>query len=137
MSVYGCDFKSNWNFINGDLEVVSDSANIGQSIVNRLSTELDFYDWCYVKYGGDLYKIFGMKNNTKSMEYLRIEIEYILNQDPRIKELEVKCTKTNTKTVTVRLDILPIGKDEIVTINLVITDGLIVMIYDENADVRI
>ena len=137
MSVFGCDFKSSWSFKDGDLELVSDSVNMGQAIVNRLNTDLDFYNWAYMRYGGDLFKVFGMKNNNNSLEYLQIEIEYILHQDPRIRDLTVICTKNDSKTVNVELDILPIGSDEIVTLNLVINDDLIVMLDDKYMDVRI
>lgn len=137
VSVFGCDFKSSWSFSNGDLELVSDSVNMGQAIVNRLNTDLDFYNWCYTRYGGDLFRVLGMKNNNKSLEYLQIEIKYILQQDPRIRDLTVTCTKTNSKTIKAELDILPIGSDEIVTLNLVITDNLIVMLDDKYMDVRI
>lgn len=137
MSVFGCDFKSSWSFSNGDLELVSDSDNMGQAIVNRLNTDLDFYDWCYTNYGGDLFSIFGMKNTTNTLEYLRIEIESILQQDPRIREVIANCSKEDPKTIGVELNVLTIGSDEIVTINLVITDNLIVMLDDKYMDVRI
>lgn len=137
MSVFGCDFKSIWSFSNGDIELVSDTVNMGQAIVNRLNTDLDFYNWCYTKYGGDLFNVFGMKNNTNTLEYLRIEIESILQQDPRIREITANCSKEDPKTIGVELKILTIGSNEIVTLNLVITDDLIVMVDDKYMDVRI
>lgn len=137
MDVYGTDIKSSFSFNNGDIELVSGTSNLGQACVNRLNTDTGWYDWCYTVYGGDLFSIFGMKNNTNSLEYLKIEIEYILQQDPRIKEITANCTKETPKTVGVELKILPISKDEIVTLNLVIQEDLIVMLKDEYMDVRI
>lgn len=137
VDIYGTDIKSDFSFSNGDLNVVSNTTNMGQAIVNRLNTDLGFYDWCYTRYGGDLFGIFGMKNNSNSLQYLKIEIESILSQDPRIQKVSANCSKETPKTVYVELDILPIGSDEIVSLNLVITDDLIVMLDDRYEDVRI
>ena len=132
----GTDFK-NFEIQNGDLLLVSDINNLAQACINRLNTDTGWFDWCYDRYGGDLFTVFGMKNNANSLEYLRVEIESILQQDPRIKSISASCTKESSKEVYVELDILTIGDDEIVTLNLVITDDLIVMLADEYEDVRI
>ena len=137
MDIYGTDIKLDFNFNNGDLELVSGTDNLGQAIINRLNTYKGFYDCFYTNYGGDLQKIYGMENNTNSLEYLRIEIESILLQDPRIKEITCECTKENTQTVNAELEILPISKDEIVTLNLVIQDDLIVLIDDKYMEVKL
>lgn len=137
MDVYGIDIKSDFNFNNGDLELVDGIDNLGQAIINRLNTYKGFYDCFYTNYGGDLSKIYGMQNNTNALEYLRIEIESILRQDHRIKEITCECTKEDPQIVNVELDILPINKDEIVTLNFVIKDNLIVMLDNKYMDVRI
>ena len=127
----GRDIKNNWNFINGDLETVSDKLNLAQAIINRLNTDLGFYDWCYTQYGGNLSNVFGMKNNSNTLEYLRIEIESTLQQDPRIRVVNANCSKEDSKTVGVELNVLTISSDEIVTINLIIQDDLKVQINKE------
>ena len=129
--MFGRDIKNNWNFINGDLEIVSDKLNLAQAIINRLNTDLGFYDWCYTQYGGNLSNVFGMKNNSNTLEYLRIEIESTLQQDPRIRVVNANCSKEDSKTVGVELNVLTIGSDEIVTINLIIQDDLKVQINKE------
>lgn len=133
--VYGTDIKDSFSFSNGDLELVSGTSNLGQAIVNRLNTDKDFYDWCYTNYGGDLFSIFGMKNNNNFLEYLKIEIESILSQDPRIRRVNANCSKETPKIINVELNVLPIGKDEIVTLNLVIQDDLVLKIYNVNNDI--
>lgn len=129
--MFGRDIKNNWNFINDDLEIVSDKLNLAQAIINRLNTDLGFYDWCYTQYGGNLSNVFGMKNNSNTLEYLRIEIESTLQQDPRIRVVNANCSKEDSKTVGVELNVLTIGSDEIVTINLIIQDDLKVQINKE------
>lgn len=136
MDVYGTDIKSDFNFNNGDLELVNGTDNLGQAVVNRLNTDLGFYDWCYTNYGGDLSNVYGMVNEN-ALEYLRVEVESILHQDPRIKSLTCTCSKDEPQSVYLELDILPINNDEVVSLNLVIQDDLIVMIDDKYTDVKI
>ena len=126
----GTDLK-NFEIEDGDLLLVSDTDNLAQACINRLSTPPNFYDWVYENYGGDLNPIFGMENNSNSLEYLRIEIEHILQQDPRIKSISATCTKEVSNEVNVELDILTIGKEEIIPINLIITDDLKVKLNDK------
>ena len=126
----GTDFK-NFEIQNGDLLTVADINNLAQACVNRLNTDKGFYYWCYNRYGGDLFSVFGMQNNNNSLEYLRVEIESILQQDPRIKEVSANCSKESRNEVYVELYILAIGEDEIISLNLVIQDDLIVKITDE------
>lgn len=126
----GTDFK-NFEIKDGDLLLVSDTDNLAQACINRLSTPSNFYDWMYENYGGGLNSIFGMKNNSNSLEYLRIEIEHILQQDPRIKSISATCTKEMPNEVDVELDILTIGSDEIISMNLIITDDLKVKLNDK------
>lgn len=128
MDIYGNDINNSFTFSNGDIDIISGTQNLAQSIINRLNTDKSFYNWCYTQYGGNLFNIFGMKNNQNSLEYLRIEIESILQQDPRIREVTANCSKEDSKTVGVELNVLTIGSDEIVTLNLVITDDLIIKI---------
>lgn len=137
MDVYGTDLKSNFNFSNGDIELVSGTLNLGQACVNRLNTDTGWYDWCYMVYGGDLFGVYGMKNNSNSLEYLKIEIESTLRQDPRIREVTANCSKENPKTVNVELTILTISKDEIVTLNLVIQDDLVVKLDTGDIDTNL
>ena len=119
----GTDFK-NFEIKDGDLLLISDIDNLAQACINRLSAPVNFYNWIYENYGGDLNSIFGMENNSNSLEYLRIEIEHILQQDPRIKSISATCTKEVSNEVDVELGILTIGSDEIIPLNLIITDDL-------------
>lgn len=127
----GTDIKDTWSFIDGDLEIVTDIENLEQACTNRLNTNKEFYQWCYDNYGGDLFKVIGMVNNEHALEYLRIEIESILMQDPRIREVQVNCYKQDPISIYADVDILTINSKEMVTINLVINDDYIVKINEE------
>lgn len=135
--IFGTDIKSSFSFQNGDIELISGESNLAQSIINILNTDLGFYNWCYTNYGSNIFEVFGLKNNSNSLEYLKIEIEYVVKKNPRIRDVNADCSKEDYKTVGVELKVLTIGTDEIVTLNLVITDDLIVMLKDTYEDVRI
>ena len=131
---FGTDVKSSFSFQNEDIEIISGESNLAQSILNILNTDLDFYKWSYTNYGSNIFSVFGLKNNNNSLEYLKIEIEYAVKKNSRIREVTADCSKKDSKTVGVELKVLPIGSDEIVTLNLVITDDLIVKI--DNTEVN-
>ena len=120
MDIYGTDIKSDWSFTNGDLNLVSGTSNLGQAVCNRLNSDIDTYATFYTQ------------NNPNIHEYIRIEIESILTQDPRIQSVTAEVYKEDNKTTGVTLQILPIGTEEIVTLNLIIQEDLWVQI-DKNA----
>lgn len=127
-NIFGTDIKSSFSFQNGDIELISGESNLAQSIINILNTDLGFYDWAYPNYGSNIFEVLGMTNNNNSLEYLKIEIEYAVKKNPRIKDVTANCSKQDAKTVGVELKVLTIGNDEVVTLNLVITDDLRVKI---------
>lgn len=121
--VFGTDIDSTWSFVDGDLELSTGNGNIGQAIQNRLMTDDDQYTQFYIQYGGRLYEHLGDLNHHTIHEYIRIEIEHILEQEPRIKEI-TECTvnKTSNREVECNLKIKPVGSDEVIPLNLVIND---------------
>ena len=121
--VFGTDIDSTWSFVDGDLELSKGKGNIGQAIQNRLMTDDDQYTQFYIQYGGRLYEHLGDLNHPTIHEYIRIEIEHILEQEPRIQEI-MECTvnKTSNREVECNLKIKPVGSDEVIPLNLVIND---------------
>lgn len=120
--IYGTDLNKKWTFTHGDIETVSGSVNLGQAIVNRLNAGLDTYDIFYAKYGGVLLEHLGDLNHPNIHEYMRIEIESILEQELRIQNLECTVNKTSSKTVECNLKVTVLGSEEIDEYNLVIND---------------
>ena len=123
IDVYGTDIQRDWQFTDGDLETVSEQANLGQAIINRLNTDDDWYTQFYTRYGGRLYEHFGDFNHPTIHEYIRIEVEDILSQDPRIQQVDCTVNKTTSNTVECNLKIRVIGSDEIIELNLVINEN--------------
>ena len=84
----GTDISSTWDFIKGDLVLVNHTDNMRQAIKNRLLCPLDYLD-CYDDYGSDIHSYVGGRKNDIILNFLKIEIETRLIQDPRIQDLEV------------------------------------------------
>lgn len=132
MDFLGTDIDDSWSFTDGDINLVSGEFNLQQAIVNRLKCPYDFYQEFYPVYGGNLMDEMGELNNSSAHEYLRIEIESILQQEPRIKELTCTVNKTDSNTVEVNLKIRTIDNDEFVELNLVISKDTGVYISQNN-----
>lgn len=131
--VFGTDIDSTWSFVDGDLELSKGKGNLGQAIMNRLNADDDQYSDFYIKYGGQLFDHFGDLNHPTIHEYIRIEIEHILEQEPRIKEI-TECTvnKISSNVVGCTLKVTPIGSDEVIELNLVLSDDSPIFISSSN-----
>ena len=140
VDVYGTDINRKWEFTNGDIDLVNESVNLGQAIVNRLNAGLDTYDLFYAKYGGILLEHLGDLNHPNIHEYIRIEIESILEQEPRITEVECTVNKTSSNTVEINLKVTVLGSDTVDEFNLVINEDSYIAIdgnMSEMNDVRV
>lgn len=133
VDVYGTDINSNWSFSDGDINLVTDKANLGQAIVNRLKADLTTFIF-YNRYGGKLFEHFGDKNNPNIHEYIKIEVESICKQDPRIKQVESTVTKTDSETITLDLKLLTISSDEIVRYNLILNSDNSIFINENSSE---
>ena len=133
VDVYGTDINSNWSFSDGDINLVTDKANLGQAIVNRLKADLTTFIF-YNRYGGNLFEHFGDKNNPNIHEYIKIELESICKQDPRIKQVESTVTKTDSETITLDLKLLTISSDEIIRYNLILNSDNSIFINENSSE---
>ena len=133
VDVYGTDINSNWSFTDGDINLISGKSNLGQAIVNRLKADLTTFIF-YNRYGGNLFEHFGDKNNPNIHEYIKIEVEEICRQDPRIKQAECTVTKTDSDTVTLDLKLLTISSDEIVRYNLILNSDNSIFINENSSE---
>ena len=134
--VFGTDINRDWQFIDGDLELSSGPANLGQAVYNRLMTDDDWYTQFYTRYGGRLYEHYGDLNHPTIHEYIRIEIEGILSQDPRIQSMECTVNKTTSKEVECNLKIRTIGSDEITELNLIINENSVISLDGLTANIQ-
>ena len=126
--IYGTDINSDFSFTDGDINLATGTDNLAQSACNRLNSTLETYEIFYSHYGGDLLKWLGESNNSNILEYIRIEIESILSQDPKIQSVEANVTKESHDTILMDLKVVTIASDEIVTLNLIVQDDLWVQV---------
>ena len=85
----GTDIKSNWEFKNGDLILITDEDNLKQSILNRLTCNNTVFQHFYTEYGTVLSNYFGFKRDKTTLEFMKIELERVLLQDPRIQDFKL------------------------------------------------
>ena len=119
----GVDVNRNWSFNDkGDLNLIENDYNLGQAILNRLLADTNTYELFYAKYGGNLRDELGELNHPLIHEYIRIEIESILLQDPRITEITCTVDKITSDSVHCNLNVVIINSNDNIEYNLVISN---------------
>ena len=123
----GTDIKSDWTFNDGDLNIISGEENLKQSILNRFTIYDGTFKFFYQEYGSVLSNYFGFRKDDTTLEFMKIELERVLLQDPRIQGFDLELSYVE-KGVQVELTI-NLG-DADVEMNFV-TDGTTVITEDE------
>ena len=99
----GVDLNNNWDFKDGDLVLVENKDNLIQSILNRLNCNYDSLDLFYYEYGTVLTNFLGWKHNDETLEFIRLEIEDTLNQEPRLNNFTVDVSYNSIGRVLIEL----------------------------------
>ena len=119
---FGTDIDSSWTFnSNGDLKLISNTENLGQAILNRLKTYQDSLELFYADYGSVLTQYLGWLGVVDTLEFMRIEIEGVLELDPRISEVFAEVTYTGQGTINI--NITATYDDEDVELNLTLSEN--------------
>ena len=95
----GADLNSNWEFKDGDLQLVENKDNLVQAILNRLNSDYDCLDLFYYDYGSVLTGFLGWKKSDESLEFIRLEIEDTLEQEPRLNNFSVEVSYSKGKVL--------------------------------------
>jgi phage baseplate assembly protein W len=85
----GTDINSQWTFKNGDLQLITDDENLKQSIYNRITTTDGVFRHFYQNYGSVLETYLGFKKDKTTLEFMKIELERVLLQDPRLQNFKL------------------------------------------------
>lgn len=104
LSDIGTDFKSNYEFKNGDLILVSEEDNLNQAITNRLTTKNGSMSPYYNDYGSYLRDYFGSKKDKATLEFIRIECNLCLKQDPRLQEAKISTRYDDKGKIVIEID---------------------------------
>ena len=102
----GADLNRNWEFKDGDLLLVENKDNLVQSILNRLNSDYDSLDLFYYDYGSVLSNFLGWKHNDETLEFIRLEIEDTLEQEPRLNDFSVGVSYNETGKILIELYIV-------------------------------
>ena len=127
----GTDIKSDWKFANGDLVLVDNDANLTQAILNRLNCEYDSLDTYYFEYGTDLSSFLGFKREEATLEFIKIEVEATLEQDPRLPDFDIEAEYGDKGEVLLHI-LINFNEDSDLSISLVINEDGTVSITDES-----
>ena len=125
----GVDVNTNWEFVNGDLLLVDNETNIMQSIINRLNCEYDALDNYYFEYGSDIKQFLGFKSSNETLEFIKIEVENTLEQDPRLNDFTVETRYDEEDNVLLNLNI-KFSDDSDLSMSLVIDEVEGVVLLD-------
>lgn len=102
----GVDINSEWTLNEkGDLELIPDEYNIIQSITNRLNIYFDTLNLFYETYGSTLRDFMGWVNNEETLEFINLEIEETLKQDPRYSDSEINSEYTGDGKIEITISI--------------------------------
>lgn len=125
ISEIGTDINTNWSFLNGDLVLVDNDENLVQSIRNRLTCPEGSFDLYYGNYGSVLEQFMGWRRRQETLDFMKIEVENCLDQDPRIQDYNVELSFENK---SVRIDLqLNYSEDSDLSLSLVLNnEGVVV-----------
>jgi len=104
----------------GDLDTVSDEANLAQAIIARLTTEEgELHDVGHADYGSRLHELIGEVNNVMTRERIKVIVQDCLTQEPRIREvasINVRIDPYDLHRVDIDITVVPIGRSTSLTL---------------------
>ena len=120
----GVDFSSSYEFQDGDLVLVEDKENITEAIGNRLNTEYDSMSEYYNIYGSLLRGFLGDPSDDRTLDFIQLEVESVLQQDPRLEGANVEVYRTDTTGQLIIMINNVYNDDEELELNLVLNEDM-------------
>lgn len=124
-SIYGVDIKiENGDLVinsSGDFDYVDGLDCVSQAITNKLYTEKGELLYNDI-YGLAMSKFIGLKNTPKQQEYMKLQIQECLRQDPRIETIDyirLFPRNDNPYVIDINIQCKPILSENRININLV------------------
>lgn len=105
----GVDLNSNFNFIDGDLQLASYDENLVQAVVNRLNTQLNSLGLFYEDYGSVLHSFFGLKANDITYDLIKVELNTVLNMESRISSFDLDMEYDGDGVLHINLSLYPVS----------------------------
>lgn len=127
MDELGVDINNDWTLENGDLKIIDDKQNLIQAVFNRLNCLDGDLDDFYDTYGGFLVTYFGWVKSDEALNFIQIECESILDQEPRLNDYEIESNYTDDGDVGINITVNYVD-DETFEMNFIL---------DKNGDVEV
>jgi len=118
----GVDLNSNFNFIDGDLQLASYDENLVQAVVNRLNTQLNSLGLFYEDYGSVLHSLLGLKANDITYDLIKVELNTVLNMESRISSFDCEMEYDGNGVLHINLRLYPVKGSTIIDANLVLNN---------------
>lgn len=118
----GTDLNCNWEFKDGDLQIVENKENLVQAILNRLNCSYDSLDLFYYDYGSVISNFLGWKRSDETLEFIRLEVENTLGQEPRLNNFNVDVSYKSEGKVLIELYVVFDDETDL-TMSLVLEKG--------------
>ena len=129
---YGVDLHDSLRFVNGDLQLAEYEENIAQAIGNRLNTVYDTLDLFYGDYGSVLSSFLGWRNTDNTLKFVKLEVDNVLSQDPRLDEFSTSVEYVNSDRIRINI-VLQYDEDETIELSYDL-DSMGVNEVDENGN---
>lgn len=102
---FGIEVHSDWDFIDGDLKLVSYDDNLCQAIRNRLNTNLDELYLFYEDYGSVLSGFLGWKSNDETLSFIKLEVDNCLKNDSRLYNFNSEVTYNGDGVLEIKITV--------------------------------
>ena len=120
----GVDFSSSYEFQDGDIVLVEDTENITEAIGNRLNTEYDSMSEYYSIYGSLLRGFLGDPSDDRTLDFIQLEVESVLQQDPRLEDASVEVYRSDTTGQIIIGVTISYDDDSDLELNLVLNEDM-------------
>ena len=121
ISDLGTDIHGQWDFIDGDLVLVSDEDNLVQGILNRLNNGFNSLALYYNDYGSVLSGFIGWKHDNDTLDFMKLEISNCLDAEPRVLDYDIELSYNSVGEINTYLT-LYYDEDSEFNLNLVISE---------------
>ena len=102
---FAIEVHSDWEFIDGDLKLVSYDENLCQAIRNRLNTNLDELYLFYEDYGSVLSGFLGWKSNEETLSFIKLEVDNCLKNDSRLFNFNSEVTYNGKGVLEIKISV--------------------------------
>ena len=131
----GTDIDRQWTFNEQmDIKLTENEDNLTQAIINRLNCFYDRLGFMYEDYGSFLHSYLGWIVEDETLEFIRLEIETTLEQDPRIIDPDITVEYVGDGEISILLTIELTEEDDLELNLLLSNEGVTIVETEDNVE---